>query len=166
MEMAMEQSVGSEVAPQELQVTVERLSAATAMLERAVEELRAKPLTQLSAEAEASIERIVASAEAKREAELERKLEFVEAQLEAFRASRVATVEAGAHPQDGREGGRKTLPSGMLHLLAKQGVSAESIEAGAQDGSAHGGLDRALCSLSIEQRIAVKSELLRAGLIG
>jgi len=164
MEMAMEQGAGNEAAPQDMRLTVERLSAATAMLERAVEELRAKPLTQLSAEAEASIERIVASAEAKREAELERKLEFVEAQLEAFRASRATTVEAGARPQE--VAGRRTLPSGMLHLLAKQGVTAESIEAGAQDSSLHGGLDRALCSLSIEQRIAVKSELLRAGLIG
>ena len=163
MEMAMEQQVGSEAAPQELQATVERLSAATALLERAVEELRAKPLTALSAEAEASIERIVASAEAKREAELERKLEFVEAQLEAFRASRGPAIEASARVTDG---GRRTLPSGMLHLLAKQGVTAESIEAGAQDSSLHGGLDKALCSLSIEQRIAVKSELLRAGLIG
>lgn len=166
MEMAMEQGVGIEAAPQDLRLTVERLSAATAMLERAVEELRAKPLTQLSAEAEASIERIVASAEAKREAELERKLEFVEAQLEAFRASRASTVEASARPQEGQGSGRRTLPTGMLNLLAKQGVTAESIEAGAQDSSVHGGLDRALCSLSIEQRIAVKSELLRAGLIG
>ena len=167
MEMAMEQQVGSEAASQDLRMTVERLSAATALLEHAVEELRAKPLTQLSAEAEASIERIVASAEAKREAELERKLEFVEAQLEALRASRVVTVEAGGQEASAREtSGRKTLPSGMLHLLAKQGVTAESIAAGAQDVSVHGGLDRALCSLSIEQRIAVKSELLRAGLIG
>lgn len=164
MEMAMEQGAGNEAAPQDLRLTVERLSAATALLARAVEEFRAKPLTQLSAEAEASIERIVATAEAKREAELERKLEFVEAQLEALRASRATTVEASARIQEPT--GRRTLPSGMLHMLAKQGVTAESIEAGAQDSSLHGGLDRALCSLSIEQRIAVKSELLRAGLIG
>jgi hypothetical protein len=60
--------------------------------------------------------------------------------------------------------GRKTLPVGMASMLAKQGVTLElgasgaSIEASALDG--------ALSSLGIEQRIAVKSELRRAGLLG
>ncbi len=158
MEMAMEQGV-SEMERGDLRAVLERMSAAAGLLERAVEELRAKPGTQLSAEAEASIERIVASAEAKREAELERKLEFVEAQLEAMRAARAATMEAGAHGA-----GRRTLPGGMATLLAKQGISTEAVEAGAREG-AGGGLDRALRSLSVEQRIAVKSELLRSGLL-
>jgi hypothetical protein len=52
--------------------------------------------------------------------------------------------------------GRKTLPTAMTSLLAKQGVSIDSLEAGA--------LDAALTSLSLEQRIAVKAQLLRAGL--
>lgn len=48
--------------------------------------------------------------------------------------------------------GRKTLP---VNLLAKQdGSVADS-----------GALDAALVSLSLEQRIAVKAQLLRAGLI-
>lgn len=161
MEMAMEQSGISEVEGQDLRAVLERMSAAAGLLERAVEELRAKPVTHLSAEAEASIERIVATAEAKREAELERKLEFVEAQLEALRASRAPTGETGA-----RLGGRRTLPGGMATLLAKQGVSTEAVEAGAREGGLGGGLDRALASLSVEQRIAVKAELLRSGLIG
>ena len=46
----------------------------------------------------------------------------------------------------------------MVNLLAKQGVALESLEAGA--------LDAALVSLSLEQRIAVKAQLLRAGVIG
>ena len=46
----------------------------------------------------------------------------------------------------------------MVNLLAKQGVAVESLEAGA--------LDAALAPLSIEQRIAVKSQLMRAGLVG
>jgi hypothetical protein len=46
----------------------------------------------------------------------------------------------------------------MVNLLAKQGVSADSIEAGA--------LDAALSSLSMEQRFAVKAQLMRAGLLG
>ena len=164
MEMAMEQGGVNEVDGQDLRSVLERMSAAAGLLERAVEELRAKPGTQLSAEAEASIERIVASAEAKREAELERKLEFVEAQLETLRASRAATVEATARPTERLE--RRTLPGSMATLLAKQGVSTEAVEAGAREGGLGGGLDRALSSLSIEQRIAVKAELLRSGLIG
>ena len=46
----------------------------------------------------------------------------------------------------------------MTNLLAKQGVTVDSLEAGA--------LDAALVSLSVEQRIAVKSQLMRAGLAG
>lgn len=155
MEIAMEQETGSEMMPQELQTTMERLSAAASLLERVVEQLGAKQVTQLSAEAEASIERIVASAEAKREAELERKLEFVEAQLETLRASRAAVTSAPGN-------GRRTLPAEMSTLLAKQGVSLDSVRAGATEGS----LDKALGSLSLEQRIAVKAELLRSGAIG
>jgi hypothetical protein len=45
----------------------------------------------------------------------------------------------------------------MSTLLAKQGVQLDSLEAGA--------IDAALTSLSIEQRIAVKAQLLRAGLL-
>jgi hypothetical protein len=58
--------------------------------------------------------------------------------------------------------GRKTLAPGTATLLAKQGMAVEAgsvtLEAAALDG--------ALASLSIEQRIAVKAELLRAGLLG
>jgi hypothetical protein len=43
-------------------------------------------------------------------------------------------------------------------LLAKQGVTVDSMEAGA--------VDAALVSLSVEQRIAVKAQLMRAGLLG
>jgi hypothetical protein len=46
----------------------------------------------------------------------------------------------------------------MASMLAKQGITVESMEAGA--------IDAALSSLSIEQRIAVKAELLRVGLLG
>jgi hypothetical protein len=46
----------------------------------------------------------------------------------------------------------------MVTLLAKQGVTVDSMEAGA--------LDAALVSLSIEQRIAVKAQLMRSGMLG
>ena len=147
----MEQGEAVEI-PQGLQSMVERLTATAGLLEQAVEQLGLKQAVQLSAEAEASIERIVATAEARREAELERKLEFVEAQLETLRASR-ATMKTAEH-----ESGRRTLPASMSQLLSKQGVAIDSLEAGS--------LDAALSSLSIEQRIAVKAQLLRAGAIG
>lgn len=89
------------------------------------------------------------------ESELELKLAETEARLAAaetaiaeLRASATATV---TYP------GRKTLAAAEPHLLSKQG-EAVSLEAGA--------LDAALSSLSLEQRIAVKAQLLRAGLVG
>lgn len=54
--------------------------------------------------------------------------------------------------------GRKTLAAGAAHLLAKHGLDTlEQV-----NGST---LDVALAGLSIEQRIAVKSQLLRAGML-
>lgn len=75
--------------------------------------------------------------EASREAELEQKL--------AEATATIASLKAG----------RKTLPAGVATLLAKDGGAADL-----------GSLDVALSSLSVEQRIAVKSQLLRSGLIG
>jgi hypothetical protein len=141
MEMEMKDDLG---------VTVERLAAAAGMLEQAVERL-VQQQSSLAEDAEASIGRIVATVEAKREAELEQKLAAAEAEIAALRAAAdYAPVEVA--------NGRKTLPVTMVNLLAKQGVSANSIEAGA--------LDAALGSLSMEQRFAVKAQLMRAGLLG
>lgn len=52
--------------------------------------------------------------------------------------------------------GRKTLSPLVTMILAKNGV---------EDGSDTGMLDKALSTLSPEQRIAVKSEMARAGII-
>ena len=128
---------------------VERLTAAAEMLERAVE-VMTKREGSVAMEAEASIERIVATVEARRELELGQRLAAAEAELVELRAK---AAGAGA-----AERGRKTLPAGMANLLAKQGVAVESLEAGA--------VDAALVSLSLEQRIAVKAQLMRAGLLG
>jgi hypothetical protein len=134
----------------ELGVTVERLAAAAGMLEQAVERLVQRQ-SSLAEDAEASIGRIVATVEARREAELEQKLAAADAEIAALRAAAdYVSVEV--------TNGRKTLPVTMVNLLAKQGVSADSIEAGA--------LDAALGSLSMEQRFAVKAQLMRAGLLG
>ena len=127
----------------EMTAVVERLAATAGLLEEAVERH-----AQRQSDAEASIGRIVATVEARREAELEEKLAAAEAEIAELRASSVSTMVTN---------GRKTLPVAMASLLAKQGVTVDSIEAGA--------LDAALVSLSLEQRIAVKAQLLRAGLL-
>jgi len=139
MEMEMKDELGS---------AAERLVAAAGLLEQAVERL-AQRQNEFSLDAEASIGRIVATAG--REAELEAKLAEAEAQIAALKSA--ADSVSGLVTN-----GRKTLPVAVTNLLTKQGVSAESIEAGA--------VDAALTSLSVEQRIAVKAQLMRAGLLG
>jgi hypothetical protein len=136
MEMDMKDDLG---------VTLDRLAAAASLLEQTVERLGQ---TQ-SLSAEAIISRIVATVESRREMELEEKLAAAEA--------RIAELQArGASSSDS---GRKTMPSAITSLLTKQGVTIESIEGA-------GALDAALVSLSLEQRIAVKAQLMRAGLLG
>jgi hypothetical protein len=131
----------------ELGITVDRLAAAANLLEQAVERL-AQRQSAFAEDAEASIGRIVAAVEARREAELEEKLAAAELKIAELQARGVA---------DAPTAGRKTLPTAMTNLLAKQGVTVDSLEAGS--------LDAALVSLSLEQRIAVKSQLMRAGLL-
>lgn len=114
--MEMEMSV-------EMNETVDRLTAAAAMLEAAASRLAAF-------EIEASSSAF---------AELEEKLAVAE--------SRIAELSARG---TGVGFGRKTL-------LAKGVSRGEGLE---------GALDGALTSLSLEQRIAVKSELMRGGLLG
>jgi hypothetical protein len=135
----------------ELGITVERLTAAAGLLEQAVERL-AQRQSDFALDAEASIGRIVATVEARREAELEEKLAAAEAQIAELKAAAAVSVPVTVTH------GRKTLPVGMVNLLAKQGVAVDSMEAGA--------VDAALVSLSVEQRIAVKAQLMRAGLLG
>ena len=118
---------------------MERMSAAACALELAVERMSARQ-ESFAAEAEETVGRIVATLETAREAELERKLAEAEAKVVEL------TVSAGS--------GRKTLPVGRM--FAKD--AGEAVEAGA--------IDAALTSLSVEQRIAVKSALLRAGMVG
>jgi hypothetical protein len=147
MEEAMEDSNGMY-----LMEATERLEAVAIALEQAASQLAERQVA-LAAEAEEHVGRIVATVETAREAELERRLAEAEAKISELTASAAPLSH-----------GRKTLPSGMATMLAKQGVTLElgasgvSIEAAA--------LDSALASLGIEQRIAVKSELRRAGLLG
>jgi hypothetical protein len=141
MEMEMKDDLG---------MTVERLAAAASLLEQAVEWLAQKQ-SAFNDDAEATIGRIVATVDARRELELEEKLAAAEQKIAELQARATTTMAAASS-------GRKTLPTAMTNLLAKQGVTLDSLEAGS--------LDAALTSLSIEQRIAVKSQLIRAGLLG
>ncbi len=130
----------------------------------------------------ATAERLANAAES-----LDRVLGRVDAQQEALNAKveRIAAAvdEQGLHPEEDREQTRqlqdrvaeleksnsdlkaqaarmvrKTLPPMVSAVLAKQGDSGgEKIEKGV--------LEKTLQSLSVEQRIAVKAELARAGML-
>jgi hypothetical protein len=123
-----------------MQEGLERLSAAAALLERAAGWMQA-----------GEVQKVTATAENTRELELERKLEAAERQIAELRAQATPPGERAA-------AARKTLPAATTQLLAKQGLPMlDTVEAGA--------LDAALTGLSLEQRIAVKAQLLRAGLL-
>jgi hypothetical protein len=79
-----------------------------------------------------------------RNRELERKLEEAEQQIAELKAQAAAKSE------------RKTLPVATMQLLAKQGI-------GSVDGLEAESLDAALNGLSLEQRVAVKAQLVRSG---
>lgn len=130
-----------------LNASMEKLNAAASLLERMV-----AVLEQREAAATGEVQKIVAEVDhgtdySERELELERRLAQAEQQIAELRAQESKTASI-----------RKTLPATTTQLLAKQGItSLDSIEAGA--------LDAALAGLSLEQRIAVKSQLLRAGVL-
>jgi hypothetical protein len=132
-----------------LMEAAERLETVAAMLERVAAQMDER----------ASLERIVATVDdsmpTEREQELERRLAEAEAQIAQLTAH--ASKEAAVVP-----GMRKTVAAGTAALLAKQGVAVDANGAGVDAAM----LDGALASLSMEQRFAVKAELLRAGLLG
>ena len=140
MQMEMMENNAALEAP--LEKTVERLAAAASLLEQAMERLTERQQT-----AEANIGRISATVEAA----LEERLAATEAKIAELMAT--ATNNAPVAVTNIR----KTLPTGTATMLAKQGVTVDSVEAGA--------LDTAMTSLSLEQRIAVKAQLLRSGLL-
>jgi hypothetical protein len=122
---------------------VERLEAATILLEKTLQWLDERQ-GALSGE----VEKISATVEqSRREAELSEKLAVVEQEL--------AELKAAAQPAVAPV--RRTLPAGTAEMLAKHGIGDGPVEVRA--------LDAALGGLSLEQRIAVKTQLLRAGAI-
>lgn len=137
-----------------LAVTLDRLAGAAGLLEQTLSRLEEQNMAMTG-----QVQKIVATVEQgsgsvtaaanDRVYELERKLREAELQISELRAQASPLTTSR----------RKTVTAATASLLAKQGISnLDSIEAGS--------LDAALNALSIEQRIAVKSQLLRAGLLG
>ncbi len=123
---------------------VERLEAATTLLERTVSWLEDRQST-LSGE----VEKISATVEqSRREAELAEKLAAVERELAEVKA---AGTQNALNPL------RRTMPAATAEMLAKHGIGDGPVDVRT--------LDAALSGLSLEQRIAVKTQLLRAGAI-
>lgn len=129
-----------------LTASAERLNAAASLLERIAAQLEERGA--MAAEVQKITAEVDGDAVAgEREMELERRLAQAEQQIADMRAQEAKGAST-----------RKTLPATTTQLLTKQGItSLDSIEASA--------LDAALIGLSLEQRIAVKAQLLRAGIV-
>jgi hypothetical protein len=122
---------------------VERLEAAATLLEKTLSRLEERQGI-LSGE----VEKISATVEqSRREAELTEKLAAAEREI--------AEMKAAAHTAVNPT--RRTLPAGTADMLAKHGLGDGPVDVRK--------LDAALSGLSLEQRIAVKTQLLRAGAI-
>ncbi|MDR3725022.1 MAG: hypothetical protein P4K83_11105 [Terracidiphilus sp.] len=126
------------------QEIVERLESAASLLEKTLSWLEERQGV-LSGE----VERISATVEQSR-----REQELVERLAEAERE--LGELKASAGPQVLTQL-RKTVPAATAEMLAKRGVGEGPVDVRT--------LDAALAGLSLEQRIAVKSQLLRSGAI-
>jgi hypothetical protein len=132
---------------------VERLEAAATLLERTLGWLEDRQRA-LSGE----VEKISATVESsRREEELSAKLVEVERELAELRAAAGAGLGSGAGEgfPKALQPLRRTLPSSTAEMLAKHGIGESAVDVRT--------LDAALVGLSLEQRIAVKSQLRRAG---
>jgi len=105
------------------------------------------------------VERISATVESsRREEELLVRLEAAERELAEVKAAAAAAAPSAGVVQDGFPRAlqplRRTLPSSAVEMLSKSGIGEGVVDVRA--------LDAALVGLSLEQRIAVKSQLRRA----
>ena len=127
------------------QEVTDRLDQVTTLLERTLTWLEGRS---------GEVERISATVDAAvsaREQELAEKLSAAEREIAGLKAS------ASSAPTAMQPMLRKTLPASTTEMLAKHGIGDGPVDVRA--------LDAALSGLSLEQRIAVKSQLLRAGAI-
>jgi septal ring factor EnvC (AmiA/AmiB activator) len=126
------------------QEITERLEVATTLLERTLSWLEERQ-GALSGE----VEKISATVDqSRREAELAEKLAATERELAELKAGTAQNVLSPL---------RRTLPSTTSEMLAKHGIGEGPVDVRT--------LDVALAGLSLEQRIAVKTQLQRAGAI-
>ena len=124
---------------------VERLEAATTLLERTLNWLEERQGV-LSGEVEKISATVESAGADRRIVELTEKLAAAEREL--------AEIKAAANPVNPL---RRTMPAATAEMLAKHGIGEGPVDVHA--------LDAALSGLSLEQRIAVKTQLLRAGAI-
>ena len=122
----------------------ERMESATTLLEKTLSWLEGRQGALCG-----EVERISATVEqSRREAELAEKLATAERELAELKAAAAPVV---VNPL------RRTMPAATSEMLAKHGIGDGPVDVRT--------LDAALAGLSLEQRIAVKSQLLRAGAI-
>jgi seryl-tRNA synthetase len=127
--------------------SIDRLAAAAQTLEKALERLESEREAMVTRIVAAIDERYAGEGKAEGEAgELRTRLETLERENREIKAQ-------AAHAA------RKTLSPLVSGLLAKQGLDEGAVQLEAS------ALDKALTSLSLEQRIAVKAEMARAGMI-
>jgi hypothetical protein len=101
------------------------------------------------------VEKISATVEqSRREEELEEKLAAAEREIAELKA---AASQAPPATSAAVTALRKTVPASTADMLAKRGIGDGSVDVRT--------LDAALAGLSLEQRIAVKSQLLRSGAV-
>ena len=129
---------------------VERLEAAATLLERTLNllEERAATASALSGEVDKISATVEPAAADCRVVELAEKLAAVERELAEVKAASAQNILSPL---------RRTMPAATAEMLAKHGIGEGPIDVKA--------LDAALSGLSLEQRIAVKTQLQRAGAI-
>jgi hypothetical protein len=121
---------------------IDRLEAATSLLERTITLLEEQQGAGEVAKISATVE------QSRREVELHEKLATAEREIAELKAG---AAYSALNPL------RKTVPASTSEMLAKHGIAEGPVDVRT--------LDAALAGLSLEQRIAVKSQLLRAGAI-
>ena len=142
---------------QQMMAAAERLASATEALDRVLGKLDAQQ-EMLNAK----VDRIVAAVEeniSQKQGEVEHAESPHLENRETWGTQRIAELEkanADLKAQAARMA-RKTLSPVTTALLGKNQVEGQQIDAGV--------LDKTLSALSVEQRIAVKAELARAGMI-
>jgi len=124
-----------------------RLEATTTLLDKTLSWLEQK--LAAASEFSSEVERISATVEqSRREEELAGKLAAAERELAELKAAASSPAPSPL---------RRTIPAATSEMLAKHGIGEGPVDVRA--------LDAALGGLSLEQRIAVKTQLLRAGAV-